>query len=588
MNNSIKQLSYEQAKKWVNNPFFDTQSKNEIKKLLEENNSKELINRFYKNLEFGTGGIRSIIGAGINRINRYTIMKATQALAQEVKNNFSGPKVAISYDSRKFSFEFAKVTASVLAANGIKALIYKRLNPVCLLSFSVRYHKAQAGVMITASHNPSEYNGYKVYWDDGAQVITPYDKNIINNYNDISDFSSIPFIDFKEGLKTKMIEWVGEDVEQAYLTIISKSFINPEMCIKHGNKLKFIYTPIHGTGLYPCTAAFNNMKLTNYSVVKEQEKPDGNFPTVTSPNPENPEALKLGVDLMIKEGADICFGSDPDADRIGLALPHKNKIHYLSGNQIGSLLLNYICQNYSEQNRMPENPYCVKTIVTTELQTKIANNYGLKIENTLTGFKWIGGLMRELEDSAPNRNFIFGTEESFGYLNHTQVRDKDGVAPIALLAEMTLWYKLKGMTLIDGLNELYNKYGLHHEELLCLNYDGIEGVQKIIRIMEYFRNLNTNTICDEKIIEVTDLQSSTITNLENGKVSKSTLPSSNVIGLTFKSGTKLFLRPSGTEPKIKFYMLISCSPKDQSKTPEWAQKKSNEFFTFITSKAKTL
>jgi len=579
----------EKAVAWANNKFFDDNSRKEIQKLIEEKNSKEIIDRFYRDLEFGTGGIRGIIGQGINRINKYTIMKATQALAIELKRSFKGKiAVSIGFDSRHFSTEFSKITASVLAANDIHAYLFKNLNPVCLLSYSVRYHKAQAGVMITASHNPPEYNGYKVYWNDGRQVTPPNDENIIKWYNDISDFSAIKLMDFSAAEKKGYIHWVEEDVVEKYLEFIKTKAINPKMCKEQGSKLKFIYTPLHGTGLVPCTAALKNLGLTNFLVVEAQAKPDGRFPTVKSPNPENAEALALAVELMRKSGGEIAFGTDPDADRVGVALLHKNEVHYLSGNQIGSLMLHYIVSNLAERSELPTKPYCVKTIVTTNLQTKIAEHYKVKIENTLTGFKWICGVVGEIENKKDGSNFIFGTEESFGYLNHDQVRDKDGVAPVALLAEMALFYKLKGMTLIDALDSLYEKFGFHDETLLNLNYLGAEGAAKIVRIMDHFRAFELDSLSGEKIIETEDYQSSKIKNLKSGKVTTINLPQSNVLGFVFENGSKLYLRPSGTEPKIKFYLLLAEKSGSLQENKIKAKEKSKNMMSFIKTECEKI
>ena len=578
----MKDMAIQKAKDWLSNPFYDEESKQEISRLLEKGETDQLIDRFYKDLSFGTGGIRGILGYGSNRMNKYSIMRATNALALEVKKlKLSAPKVAISYDSRRFSYEFARLTASVLAGHGIHAYIYKRLNPVCLLSWSVRYHQAQAGVMITASHNPPEYNGYKVYWGDGCQVTAPYDQNIINFYYQEQDLSKVPVLDFDEGIKQELIHWVGDDVENKYLDMVLTQAINPDVCKNHGTKLKFVYTPIHGSGLIPCTRAFNDLGLTNYQVVEAQSAPNGDFPTVESPNPENPSALKMAVDLMTNNSASLAFGSDPDADRIGVAVNHQGEVHYLSGNQLGSLMLYYICQNLSEQQRMPANPYCLKTIVTTELQSKIAAHYGVAIENTLTGFKWLCGRMRDIENNQPKRNFVFATEESFGYLNHANVRDKDGIAPLALLAEMALCYQLKNMTLVDALDELYQKFGLHYESLLNLNYYGAQGAQKIEQIMIRFRESNFKELCGEKISSVEDYQTQILTSLKDGKTSSINLPKSNVLCYNFASGDRLCLRPSGTEPKIKFYLLLQERGENLAENKLKAKAKSDRFINYI-------
>ncbi len=580
----------EKAQAWASNETFDAQSRSEIQKLIDNNNEKELTERFYKDLAFGTGGIRSILGAGNNRMNLYNIRKATQALANEVlrvakEEGTKDLKAAIAYDSRKFSLEFAKETASVFAANGIKAYIYNRLNPVPMLSFSVRHHNAQCGVMVTASHNPPEYNGYKVYWNDGAQVTPPNDKNIIDHFNNINDYGSIPVMDFDKAIESGMIQWVGEEVENAYFKLIKEAAINPELCASKGRELSIVYTPIHGTGNIPCSRALDDLGLTNYAIVKEQAEPDSAFPTVSSPNPENPEALAMAVNLMKSSKADIVFGSDPDTDRLGVAIIKNDEVIYLNGNQIGILLLHYVLKNLREQNRMPANPYFVKTIVTTSLQDKIAESFDVKTENTLTGFKWICGLVNRLETESPERNFIFGTEESFGYLNHSHARDKDGVSSLSLMAETTLWYKTQGMDLIDGLNKIYEEYGFCNEELLCLNYYGKEGAEKISKIMGNFRENRFEEICGDKVSHLEDYLSGDVISFTGEDLPALDLPSSNVLGFNFVNGNKLYLRPSGTEPKIKFYIMIQENDGSLEDKKARALKKTEEILDFIKGEA---
>jgi phosphoglucomutase len=570
----MEQRAIEQAKSWVNNTYFDQSDRKEIQTLLNKNNTKELVERFYKDLEFGTGGIRSILGVGTNRINKYNIRKASQAVASTVLEAKQSKSIAISYDSRKFSFEFAKEAASVFAGNGLEVFIYKRLNPVALLSFSLRHHKCQAGIMVTASHNPPEYNGYKVYWNDGAQVTPPNDKKIINTYNQLKDFNTIQYKDFDQAVSEKIISWVGTDVEDLYHDSIKSAYINKDLCRERGSELKIVYTPIHGTGFIPCTRALDDIGLTNYQVVEEQKLPDSAFPTVSSPNPENPEALKMAVDLMLSTDADIVMGSDPDTDRLGVAVNCNGEIKYPNGNQIGILMLHYILTNLKEQDRLPENAYFVKTIVTTDLQNKIAKKFGVIAETTLTGFKWICGRMGEIEQHQPERNFIFGTEESFGYLNHEYIRDKDGISPLTLMAEMTLWYKTQGMDLYQGLDKIYEEYGFHSETLLNLNYFGKEGADKIVRIMDKFRNANIQEVCGQKIIKVEDFN-------EKG----TGLPKSNVLCYEFESGSKFFMRPSGTEPKIKFYIMISENDGSLIDKKEKAQALTDQLLTYIKKEA---
>lgn len=568
------------AKNWAENTAFDKNSRQEIIDLLEKNDEKEIEERFYKDLEFGTGGMRAVLGQGTNRLNKYNIRKAAHAVSLAVlESKPSEPKAAISYDSRHFSFEFAKEAASVFAANGIKALIYKRLNPVALVSFAIRHHNCSAGVMVTASHNPPEYNGFKVFWADGAQVTPPNDQNIISNFNGISDYGTIPYLEFDKGVENGLIEWIGEETENAYYNTILENSLGRDLCKKDGDHLKIVYTALHGTGLYPCTRALNDLGLTNLLTVKEQDQPDGSFPTVSSPNPENAEALAMAVELMNKEKADLALGTDPDTDRVGVAFNHEGETIYLNGNQIGLLMLHYILTQHKKKGSMPKNPYYVKTIVTTDLQAKVAQSFGVDVENTLTGFKWICGKMKQIEETQPERNFVFATEESFGYLNHNKVRDKDGVASIALLCEIALYYKVQGKNLAQALDDIYEEYGFANETLVSLNYYGKEGADKINRIMENFRQFSEKSICSQEIESLTDYKNSTNKSFINEEIKPIDFIKSNVLGFNFKNGNKLFLRPSGTEPKIKFYIMI----QEAEGSLEEKKKKAHELASQIVS-----
>ncbi len=572
----MEKTSLEKAHDWANNPKIDPESRAEIQALFDKNDLKEIDERFYKDLEFGTGGIRSILGQGINRINVYTIRRATEALCIEVlAQNVKNPSICISYDSRHMSFEFAKTAAEVMAAHGIKAYIYERLNPVAMLSYSLRHHKSQAGVMVTASHNPPEYNGYKVFWSDGAQVTPPNDKNIIDHYYAIKDFASIKFMPFDQGVKEGLIEWVGTDVENLYFKDILGKAPNAKLCQENGSKLKIVYTPIHGAGLIPCTRALSDLGFTDVHVVQEQAKPDGNFPTVKSPNPENPSALKLAVDLMAQIHADIVMGSDPDTDRLGVAIKDKDgSVVYLTGNQIGILKLHYILTTLKKENKLSKSSYFVKTIVTTSLQDVIAKSFGVEVHNTLTGFKWICGKMNEIEKSDPNKQFIFATEESFGYLSHTYARDKDGVSSVSLMAEVALYYKLQGMSLLNALDKIYEEYGFSHETLLSLDYFGIEGAEKISRIMTNFRNMKDNSIAGNKIASIKDYS-----------LAIDGLPKSNVLGYFFENGDQFYLRPSGTEPKIKFYIMIQEKNGTLPEKKKSAMAKTEKLLAYIKEQA---
>lgn len=552
--------SLKKAQEWANNSYFSAESRAEIKSLIESNNQKEINERFYKDLEFGTGGMRSILGQGINRINTYTIRRATKALCLEVlaHNKNKAPKICISYDSRIMSFELAKNAAEVMAHYGIKAYIYKRLNPVAMLSFAVRHFGADAGVMVTASHNPPEYNGYKVFWNDGAQVTPPNDKNIINHYYSVTDFNSIGFMPFDEAVNKGMIEWMDVNVEDEYFKATKKSTINELLCKENGSKLKIVYTPIHGAGLIPCKRALNELGFNDVHIVAEQAEPNGKFPTVKSPNPENPSALKLAVDLMTATKADIAMGSDPDTDRLGVALYHDGVVQYLNGNQIGILKLHYILSQRKKLGTLKPNSYFVKTIVTTPLQDTIAEHFNVKVYNTLTGFKWICGKMNELEKTDPTANFVFATEESFGYLSHIEARDKDGITSVSMMAEVALFYKLQGLNLFQALDKIYEEFGFSMESLLSLDYFGIEGAEKIKRIMKKFREYSEKTFVGNDILDFKDYLKD-----------QPGLPKSDVLGFFLKGGNQVYLRPSGTEPKIKFYIMI------QEKNGTLAEKKSN-------------
>ncbi len=579
---SINTDILEKAKSWADNSYFDQADRDEIQNLIDAGDETELTERFYKELEFGTGGMRSILGMGNNRMNKYNIRKATQAMAQVVlKEKKEGAGVAISYDSRRFSFEFAKEVASVLAGNGIKAYIFKRLNPVSFLSFSIRHHKCTAGVMITASHNPPEYNGYKAFWSDGAQVIPPQDGDIISSYNNIYDYSKIKFLDFKSAQEKGFIHWVGEDVEDLFVSLLKEQILNPKLCQEHGDKINIVFTPIHGTGLNPVVKIFNAYGIKNFTIIEEQKYPDSDFPTVTSPNPENPSALKMAVDKMLETNADFAAGTDPDCDRIGIAINQKGTPIYLTGNQLGTLMLHYTLKNLKEQNRLPENSYFVQSIVTTPLQQLIADSFGVTTERTLTGFKWICGRVREIEATNPERKFLFGTEESFGYLNHPFARDKDGTGPMGLLAEMALYYKMEGKTLVDAMDDIYDEYGFSNEDLLNLVFEGKEGSEKIARAMVNFRARKNEDVLFEQIEVIEDYELQTTTNYTTGDVTPINIAKSNVLGYKFKSGNILYLRPSGTEPKIKFYIMIRESEGTLEEKKAKALEKNSAILEFI-------
>jgi len=583
----MRKRSFEMAQEWVENTYFDEAFRQEIQDLIDQNKLDKIEDRFYKDIEFGTGGLRSLLGAGANRINIYTIRRATQALALEVKQQFSDTskpqRVAISYDCRHFSKDFAEQAARVLAANNIEAHLYKRLNPVPLLSYAVRELKAQAGIMVTASHNPSTYNGFKVYGPDGAQVTPPRDQRIIQNYNDLTNFESIPLIGFNEAKEKGLIHYLTEEMENKYFEDIKAASQNLELCQEKGDLIKVVYTSIHGAGLIPCLRALNDLGLKNVLSVKEQEEFNGDFPTVKSPNPENPEALAMAVSLMHSEGADLAMGSDPDGDRVGVALNINEETHYLNGNQIGLLMLNYQLENLSRKGKLPEGKtYFIKSIVTSSLQEKVAKSFGVRTYNTLTGFKWICQKMEQIQKENPDWVFTFATEESFGYLNHPHVRDKDGVSSVALMAEMTLYYKDKGLTILQALEQIYQKYGFSNEELLSLDFFGKEGVDKMNRIMESFRKLvETKELAGQKLIKVSDYKKQKTWDISGQTQEQIDLPASNVLGFFFENNDQLFLRPSGTEPKIKFYIMTQEEEGDLAQKREKCKQKTETLLAAI-------
>lgn len=578
----MESVILERARQWAQDPSIELPLRQEIQAYLDQNNTKELTERFHTDLEFGTGGMRSFYQAGTNRINAVTIRRAAHAVALAVKEAYpqENLRIAVSFDSRHGSVELAEQASLIFAAHGITALMYSRLNPVPLLSWSLRYHQAHAGVMVTASHNPKEYNGFKVYWSDGAQVTPPHDRVIINYYNKVQSLNEIPRVTLEEAIASGKLQSVGLDVEEAYQKMLFEAAINPRLCQQKGKDLKIVFTPIHGTALHPAKAALKNLGFTQVLIPEQQSMPNGDFPTVKSPNPENPEAMSMAVELMKHTKSDIVFGSDPDGDRLGIALWHKDQVVYPNGNQIGTLMLYYILEH-----KRIQGSFIVKSIVTTPLLEKIAKAYGVECFSTLTGFKWICAKMNQMEKSEPEKTFLFATEESFGYLHHNNVRDKDGIGSIALAAEMTLWYREQDMDLIEALDHIYEKFGFSHETLLSLDYLGLEGAAKINRIMDYFRTLKGQEFAGQKIVESQDYQSSIQMDLIKNEQTPLLHPKSNVLGFRFENGDILFLRPSGTEPKIKFYIMIHENQGTLSQKKLASQKRTSLFLETIQNLA---
>ncbi len=579
----MKEKAFDLAKAWAKNPYIETADQDEIKKLLAENNEEEIIDRFYQNLEFGTGGLRSIIGVGSNRINKYNIRRATQAICNTVlKIKPSGAKAAISYDNRRFSKDFAKEVAMVFAANGIKTYIYDALTPTPMLSYAVRYYKADCGVMVTASHNPKQYNGFKAYWSDGSQVTPPHDQNIIDAYNTIDDWNQIKSMEFQTAMNDGLIEWVGQDCIEKFYQIVEDHTINLDMCKKDGDKVHFIYTPLHGCGYIPCATISKRLGFSKFEVVQSQAEFDTEFSTLTStPNPEDPEALALAVALMKESNADIAYGTDPDCDRLGVVVNHKGMENYLNGNQIALLMIHYIFSQRKKLNTLPTNPLVIKSIVTSPMQKTIVESFGGTVLDTLTGFKWMAKLWKDLEDQNTDYNFVFASEESFGYMPHDLVRDKDAVASIALMNEITLFYKLQDKTLVDALDDLYTEFGYGQESLIALTFPGLSGKDKIDEIMSYFRTNSQTEIAGNKIKLFKDFKTSITKNYTDNSESKIEMTKSNVLGFEFENGTLLFLRPSGTEPKIKFYTMVQIKDGSLSEKKKVAGEQIKEIESFI-------
>ena len=564
----MEQKISEEANRWANNSYFDNDFRDEIKKLISEGNEKELVDRFYKGLEFGTGGLRGIIGAGSNRMNVYTVRKASQGLADYINSmgdRVKGSGIAIAYDSRRFSEKFAQESAAVFAANGIPVYLFPELRPVPMLSFAVRELKAVAGIMITASHNPPEYNGYKVYWEDGCQVTPPHDVGIINQFQAIEEFSAINTIPFEDGVAAKKIEYISKSVEEDYFQqVVALSLAEMES----NENFNVVYTPLHGTGAYPVTELLRRRGFKKLSVVAEQEKPDENFSTVKSPNPEEGGAFDIALSQVTEEDQ-LILATDPDADRIGAMVKHQGEWVRLNGNQIGQLILFYYLSKSQDKGVLPSDGFYITTIVTSELGQKIANHFGVKTRETLTGFKYIGSIIRELEEEQSG-TFVFGTEESHGYLLGDFVRDKDGVSACMIFAEMAADLKQKGKTVMDQLEEIHQKHGYHLDTLINKVIKGQEGAIKINEIMSTIRSHPFKEIGGGAVKEIRDYLQDAVFDARSGdKIRSMGQLKSNVLAFIMEDGSRITVRPSGTEPKIKFYFnLCGEDPKRLSRIKE--------------------
>lgn len=559
---------------WLVSDAFDEETKKELQAI--DGDDKEIKERFYKDLEFGTGGLRGIIGAGTNRMNKYTVGKATQGLANYIlKNNPDGAKmgVAIAYDSRNMSPEFAERSALVLNANGIKAYVFDELRPTPELSYAVRALGCTAGIVVTASHNPPEYNGYKVYWADGAQVVYPKDKGIIGEVNAISDFSLIKTMDRKEAEEKGLFNVIGKEIDDGFIKAIKAQAVRPEE-IKKAEDMVIVYTPLHGTGNKPVRRVLDEVGFKNVYVVPEQEKPDKNFSTVGYPNPEDPKAFTLAIELAKEKNAEIIVGTDPDADRIGVVIrDEKGNYDILTGNMTGALLTEYVLNGRKEKGLLPENAAVIKTIVTTEMVRAIAESYNAELIEVLTGFKFIGEKIKQFEEDH-SHTFVFGFEESYGCLSGTYARDKDAVGAAMLACEMAAYYKNRGMTLHDALEELYKKYGFYKEGVKSVTLKGIDGAEKIGKIMAYLRENTPEGFGGNKVLTVKDYKSGVFTDVATGNKSESPLPASDVLYYNLEDRAWLCVRPSGTEPKIKFYMGVKAESSDAAVAKVEAMEKS--------------
>ena len=536
--------------------FADEDTKSELESITDD---KEIEDRFYKDLAFGTGGLRGIMGAGSNRMNRYTVGKATLGLARYLKSKNDGEiSVAIAYDTRNNSKYFAKTAAGVFASQGIKVNIYEMIVPVPVLSFTTHYLNCTAGVMITASHNPKEYNGYKVYDSKGCQFCTEDAKNAIAFINDITDYSSIPFLE-----ESELINYIGENELNAFLNEVKKQSLYEEK-----SDLKIVYTPLHGTGNIPVRRMLEGLDVT---VVKEQELPDGNFSTVHSPNPEEKDALNIAIEKAKKIGADLVLGTDPDCDRVGIAVNNgKGDFQLMTGNEVGVMLLNYLLSQKKAQGTLSGSSIAVKSFVSTDLAEVIAKKYNCTFKNLLTGFKYIGELITELEKQGKASDFVMGFEESYGYLAGTHARDKDAVVASMLICEMAAYYKSQGKTLIDVMNGLYDEFGYYCNTVQSYTFEGAAGMEKMAAIMDGLRDNKPSSFAGYEVTKIDDYKTSKSTIVKTGEESEITLPKSNVLAYTLTNGNKVIVRPSGTEPKIKAYITAIGQSEENAK--EIAQK----------------
>lgn len=546
----------EKYEEWCNNPVFDEKTREELKSIKE--NENEIKERFYQDLEFGTGGLRGIIGAGTNRMNIYTVGKATQGLANFIKREGTeGKGVAIAYDSRHMSQEFSEMAALCLNANGIKTYRFESLRPTPELSFAVRNLGCTAGIVVTASHNPPEYNGYKVYWEDGAQVVAPKDKQIIEEVNNIKDYSEIKKMEKAEAVEKGLYNEIGKEIDDRYMVELKKQSLNGEIIKEMADDMTIVYTPLHGTGNKPVRRILSELGFKKVFVVPEQEMPDGNFPTVSYPNPEDPKAFELALKLGKEKNADLVLATDPDADRLGVYAkdPKTNEYVSFTGNMSALLIAEYILSEKQKRGMIPQNGAIVTTIVSSNMTGAVAKEYGIKLIETLTGFKFIGEQIKLFEQTGSNE-YLFGFEESYGCLAGTHARDKDSVVAVMLLCEAAAFYKKQGLTLWEQMIRIYEKYGYYKETQCAITLKGIDGQEKIKEIMNELRNNPVKNIGNFKVTELRDYKQKVTQNMETGEKGITTLPESNVLYYALENDEWCCVRPSGTEPKIKFYMGI--------------------------------
>ena len=556
----------EEYKKWCESDAFDNETKEELLKI--KDNEKEIEDRFYKELEFGTAGLRGIIGSGTNRMNKYVVGKATQGLANYiVKRGVQDKGVAISYDSRRMSPEFSKQTALVLNANGIKTYIFDHLRPVPELSFAVRELGCTAGIMITASHNKPQYNGYKVYWDDGSQIINPVDKDIMSEVKAVTDYKSIKEISEEEAKSKGLYNVIGKEIDDKYINQLKSNVLNPEIVREEGKNLKVVYTPLHGAGNEMVQRILSEIGMQNVYVVPEQEKPDGEFPTVDYPNPEAKEAFKMALDLAKKVDADIVLANDPDADRLGIYAKDSKTNEYMdyTGNMSALLIAEYRISQMKEKNILPTNGMLVSTVVSSNLAKAIAKEYNLDFREVLTGFKYIGEQIKIEQQKENGKKYIFGFEESYGCLIADYARDKDGISAVMSLCEAACYYKHQGITLWDQMINIYEKYGYYQEGQVSIVLEGSEGAKKINEMMENMRQNLPQTIGKYRVQEFKDIKLDIVKNMITGETSKTGLPTSNVLYYSLENDAWCCVRPSGTEPKIKLYIGVKADTMEKAK-----------------------